>query len=126
MAQHGTPRLVLIATDDSGTHETLESPLIDAGYRVLLARDGFEAFALAKREAPDIILVDADLPRLDGAEFCWAYRWRGGTTPVVLLSAAHPDVIAVTIAACGASAYIPEPFNVDRVLETVAELVGGR
>src|SRR5215211_6389632 len=89
MAQHGTPRLALIATDDSGTHETLESPLIDAGYQGLLARDGFEAFALAKRTAPDVILVDADLPRLDGAEFCRAHRWRGGTTPVVLLSAAR-------------------------------------
>jgi len=126
MAQHGTPRLVLLATDDSDTHESLESLLIDAGYRVLPARDGFEAFALAQRGAPDIILVDADMPCLDGAEFCRAYRWRGGTTPVVLLSAAHHDVIAVTIAACGASAYIPKPFDVGRVLETVADLVDGR
>ena len=126
MVRHGTPRLVLLATDDSDAREILESLLIDAGYQVLLARDGFEAFALAKRGAPDIILVDADMPRLDGAEFCRAYRWHGGTTPVVLLSAEHHDVITVTIAACGASAYIPKPLNVGRVLETVADLVDGR
>ena len=126
MASHGTPRLVLLATDDADTRGILGSLLVDAGYRVLLARDGFEAFALAEREAPDLILVDADMPRLDGAEFCWAYRSRGATTPVVLLSAAHHDVIAAIIAACGASAYIPRPFSVGRVLETVAELVGAR
>ncbi|HZO27871.1 MAG TPA: response regulator [Chloroflexota bacterium] len=126
MANHGTSRLVLIATDDSDTREILEILLIDVGYRVLLARDGFEAFALAQREAPDILLVDANLPRPDDAEFCWAYRWRGGTTPVVLLSAAHHDVITVTIAACDASAYIPKPFDVDQVLVTIAGLVGGR
>jgi two-component system, NtrC family, response regulator AtoC len=126
MAKLGTPRLVLVATDESATREILETALIDAGYRVLLARGGFEAFELAKRGAPDIILVDADLPRLDGAEFCRAYRWSGGTAPVVLLSAAHPDVIPVTIAACGASAYSPKSFDVGRVLEMVAELVDGR
>jgi DNA-binding response OmpR family regulator len=126
MVKLGTPRLALVATDDPATREILETLLIDAGYRVLLARDGFEAFELAKRGTADIILVDADLPRLDGAEFCRAYRWSGGTTPVVLLSAAPPDVIPVTIAACGASAYSPKSFDVGRVLETVAELVDGR
>jgi CheY-like chemotaxis protein len=64
---------------------------------VLPARDGFEAFALAQRGAPDIILVDADMPCLDGAEFCWAYRWRGGTTPVVLLSAVAAGAVRVEV-----------------------------
>jgi len=116
---------ILVAEDDPDIREILEMLLADAGYRVLTAVDGIDALDVTRSARLDLILVDAGMPRLDGAGFCRAYREDGGTTPVILVSAAHDEVIAATVAACGAAAYIAKPFEIDRVLDVIVGLVGG-
>ena len=84
---------------------------------------GLEALDLARSSTPDVILVDAGMPRLDGAGFCRAYCEAGGVSPVILISAGGDKVIAETVEACGAAAFIPKPFDIGEALETVSRLV---
>jgi two-component system, chemotaxis family, chemotaxis protein CheY len=119
----GRPDTVLVADDEPEIRDLLHLLLADAGYRVVTAVDGHEALELAARERPDVILLDAGMPRLDGAGFCRAYHEDGGTVPIVLISAGDPKVIAETVEACGAVAYIAKPFEIEHVLETVERLI---
>jgi CheY-like chemotaxis protein len=114
---------ILIAEDDADVRDLLTDLLGDAGSRVVAAADGLTALDVARSWVPDIILVDAAMPRLDGAGFCRAYRDDGGAAPVVLVSAAAEDVLTAATAACGAATYIPKPFEIAHVLETVDVLL---
>ena len=116
---------ILIAEDDADIRDLLTDLLDDVGYRVVAAADGLAALDTARSCAPDVILVDAGMPRLNGAEFCRAYRDSSGVAALVLISAMANDVLTATTAACGAAACIPKPFEIVLVLETIAELVGG-
>src|SRR5215212_9123897 len=117
---------ILVAEDDPDIREILEMLLADAGYRVLTAVDGIDALDLARGARLDLILVDAGMPRLDGAGFCRAYREDGGTTPVILISASDSAVITATVTACGAVAYISKPFDIGGVLDKIVGLIGSR
>jgi DNA-binding response OmpR family regulator len=118
--------VVLVAEDDPDIRDVLFAVLEDAGYRVVTANDGCAALEVADQEHPDIILVDAGMPHLDGAGFCLAYRQAGGEAPVVLVSAAHPEMIAATVKACGAASFIAKPFEIDHVIAVVENTIDGR
>jgi DNA-binding response OmpR family regulator len=115
--------LILVAEDDAEIRALFEMFLHDEGYRVVVAVDGVDALDLAGRERPALILLDLGLPRLNGPDFCRAYRDGGGSAPVVLATAADPAAVAVALKACGAAGYIPKPFDIDEVLQTIAGLV---
>jgi CheY-like chemotaxis protein len=90
--------------------------LRDAGARVVEARDGVEALELAKRDAPDLILADADIPRLDGLGLCAAIRRDRSldAVPVVLLAErGGKPPRALAEAGCGSRALV------DSVLEAL-------
>lgn len=123
MGTAGRP-LVLVVDDDHEMRDLLCMMLGGDGYRVVAAADGGEGLDIARRDGPDLILVDAMMPHLDGAAFCWAYFEGGGSAPVVLISAGNSDVIATTIEACGAAAFVTKPFDVDEVLDMIARLLG--
>ncbi len=82
-------RRVLVAIDEAAVRWSYVGILRDAGARVTEARDGLEAFELAQRNAPDLILADIVMPRLDGLGLCAAVRRERSldAVPVVLLSA---------------------------------------
>jgi two-component system, chemotaxis family, chemotaxis protein CheY len=119
MATERIPALILVVEDDRDLRDLLVMMLSDEGYRVVTAADGLDGLKVARGDSPDLILVDAGMPRLDGAGFCRAYRAEGGPAPVILVSAGHAEQIATTVEACGAVAYIAKPFEVDLVLDTV-------
>jgi two-component system chemotaxis response regulator CheY len=111
---------VLIAEDDPVIGHILELLLSDEGYSVLVVVDGQEALDLALTRQIDLILLDLQMPVLNGAGFCRAYRERGGSAPVLLLTAASDAIVRAAVTACGAAGHIPKPFDVDDVLATVA------
>jgi DNA-binding response OmpR family regulator len=119
-ASEGLAPLILVVEDDHGLRELLVALLAGEGYRVVTAADGLDALEVVGRGPPDLILVDAGMPRLDGAGFCRAYRAAGGAAPVIVVSAASPRRIAATAVACGAAAFVAKPFNIADVLATVA------
>ena len=125
MDTHPTRRPpILVVDDDAGIRDLLELLLSGEGYRVLVAGDGAAAFDLATAEDVDLILLDVVMPLFDAAGFCRAYRATCGTAPVVLISAAPPDVVDAAMEASGAAAAIRKPFEVDELLGIVARLAG--
>lgn len=81
-------RRILVADDESDVRWFYVGVLREAGARVIEARDGVDALALAKAERPDVILADIVMPRLDGLALCAAVRREPSLdgVPVVLLS----------------------------------------
>jgi CheY-like chemotaxis protein len=124
-AQPQTSRAtILIVDDDAPIRDVLEMLLGDEGYQIVAAGDGDQGLHLARTTYVDLILIDMWMPGLDGEAFCRAYRAGGGGAPVVLISASRPRNLDETIRACGAVAYLPKPFVIDAVLETVSRHVG--
>jgi two-component system response regulator AtoC len=110
---------VLIIDDDAGLRKSLLLILTDAGYDVVQAEDGEAGLAVAKEEAPELILCDVRMPKLGGIEFVEAYRATGGTALVMVMTAYGSLDLAMEAMKKGAYDYIPKPFGADEVLLTV-------
>jgi CheY-like chemotaxis protein len=119
-----TAPLILVADDEREICDLLASLLADEGYHTVTAGDGVDALDRARREPPDLILMDLTMPRLDAAGFCEAYRADGGAAPIVLTSAGHPEADAETARACGAAAFVPKPFDLDQLLTIISSCLG--
>lgn len=77
---------VLIVEDDSTLLDTLDYNLTHEGYDVHTAADGLAALEVARREQPDVIVLDLMLPKLDGFEVCRILR-QEMSTPILMLTA---------------------------------------
>jgi CheY-like chemotaxis protein len=119
---HRNPKSILVAEDDRGIRGLLELILRRSDRSILLARDGAEALWLTRSHDVDLALVDVHMPGIDGAEFCRAYRERGGDAPVVMLSAATDGPAAAQ--ACAADGFIAKPFQLATLLNAVAQHLG--
>ena len=115
---------VLVA-DDTVTTRTLEAGILDAaGYDVLTARDGAEAWEVLQREPVDLVLSDVHMPRLDGVELCRmiraSERWRD--LPVVLLTSLGSDDDRRRGLEAGASAYlVKSEFDQQTLLDVIEQ-----
>src|SRR4051812_14492297 len=121
---HRHPRSVLVAEDDRGIRSLLEVILRGDDCAVIAARDGVEALQLARIHHVDLVLVDVNMPRLGGADFCREYRERGGAAPVVLISASSDGPERAR--ACAADGFIAKPFRVATILDAVTHYAGAR
>jgi two-component system response regulator AtoC len=110
---------VLIIDDDAGLRKSLGLILGDAGYDVVQAEDGEAGLAVAREQAPDLILCDVRMPKLGGIEFVEAYRASGGPALVMVMTAYGSLDLAMEAMKKGAYDYIPKPFGADEVLLTV-------
>lgn len=107
---------ILIIDDDDGLRRSLTLILGDAGYDVVQAEDGEQGLATAFEQAPDMILCDVRMPKLDGIGFLEAYRDSGGTALVLVMTAYGGLDLALEAMKKGAYDYIPKPFGADDVL----------
>ena len=110
---------VLIIDDDSGLRKSLSLILTDAGYEVVQAEDGEAGLAVAREQAPELILCDVRMPKLGGIGFLEAYGEKGGDALVLVMTAYGSLDLAVEAMKKGAYDYIPKPFGADEVLLTV-------
>ena len=102
---------ILIVDDEENIRLILESVFVDAGYRVETTKDGVQALEEMKRFHPEIVLLDKNMPRLDGLATLRQIKLRHPATVVVLFTA-HGDVItAVEAMKQGAYDYIEKPFD---------------
>jgi DNA-binding response OmpR family regulator len=104
--------------DEPTLRETLEYNLSRQGYRVLTAADGREAVETARRERPDLILLDIMLPGLDGFEVCRILR-QEMSVPVLMLTAKTDEVDKVVGLEVGADDYITKPFSMRELLARI-------
>jgi len=119
----------IILADDSVTTRSLERAILEAaGYEVLAAVDGEQAFRLLQDRGADLIVSDVDMPRMDGLSLCKAIRGskRFRDLPVVLVSGLESEQDRARGGEAGADAYIVKSeFDQRDLLTTVATLLGG-
>ena len=110
---------VLIADDDPSVRLTLKESLAGAGYDVDECNNGLEALRAAKRNPPDVILLDAIMPGLDGFETCERLNQDPGLRHVpVMMITGLDDMASINRAfAAGAMGFAPKPINLPLLLE---------
>ncbi len=110
---------VLIADDEPGLRQSLGLLLADAGYEVAAESDGKRALERALAEPFDLVLCDVRMAEMDGLAFLRAYRSRGGSALVIMMSAYGGEEAALAAMKEGAYDYIPKPFRPDEVVLTL-------
>lgn len=117
-APSGVQALVLIAEDEPEIAAILEAYLRCGGLRTALAADGRRALELHLQLKPDLVLLDVQMPRVDGWQVLAEIRHRGDT-PVIMLTAMDQDVDKLTGLRIGADDYVVKPFNAAEVVARV-------
>ena len=116
---------VLIVEDDEGYRDLLAQMFRGRGDRVRTAGDGIEALALCLKEAPDVILSDVQMPRMDGWQLLRVLRGRPAfiDTPVVFLTTLENETARLSGYQLGVDDYIPKPCRADEILARVDRAV---
>ena len=104
------PELILVVDDEPKIARLARDYLEKNGYRVLTAGDGQSALTTARREKPDLIVLDLMLPKIDGREVCKILR-RESDVPIIMLTALAEEVDQITGLEIGADDYITKPFS---------------
>jgi len=112
-------RSVLVADDEKNIRSTVATTLRLEGYRVETAADGAEALAAAERGSFDLVMLDLQMPVMNGLDALRALRARGDSVPVIFLSAHGTIGKAVEAVRLGAYDFIEKPPNSDRILLAV-------
>ncbi len=104
---------ILIVDDEKNIVESIKYNLDKEGFRTLVARDGAQALELARRELPDLILLDWMLPEVDGLEVCRLLKQDTKTThiPIVMLTVKSDETDKVLGLEMGADDYVTKPFS---------------
>jgi two-component system, OmpR family, response regulator VicR len=113
---------ILIVDDEPPIVDMLAYNLKRANYEVLIARDGQEALDQARREQPDLVILDLMLPVLDGLEVCRALR-RERDVPIIMLTARDAEVDRVVGLELGADDYVVKPFSVRELVARVRNVL---
>ncbi len=113
---------ILIAEDERRLSDLLRQHLEDEGHRVLQAFDGPSAELVARRDRPDLIVLDWMLPRLDGLEVCRRVR-RESVVPILMLTARSEEIDRVLGLEVGADDYLTKPFSIRELLARVRALL---
>lgn len=109
--------------DDAAVRDSLRRTLTFEGYQVLTAADGAEALRLVAEHAPEAILLDLQMPVLDGMETCRRLRAAGDDTPVLMLTARDGTRDRVTGLDAGADDYLSKPFALEELLARLRALL---
>ena len=119
--ERGRRTRVLIAEDDDSLRALLRLSIDIGGVVIDEAADGTDALELARRNAPDIALLDWTMPGLSGLEVCRALRSDPRTEEalIVIVTARTQPADRVEALAAGADHYVPKPFSPVALLETV-------
>jgi two-component system response regulator MprA len=121
-AQVPKPR-VLVVDDDKAVRESLRRSLEFNGYQVSLAGDGAEALAAIAAIAPDVVIMDVMMPRLDGLEATRALRTAGHDLPILVLTARDAVGDRVEGLDAGADDYLTKPFALQELLARLRALL---
>lgn len=114
--------LILVVDDEPKVARLARDYLEKNGFRVVTAGDGQSALAIARREKPDLIILDLMLPQIDGREVCRILR-RESDVPIIMLTALAEEVDQITGLEIGADDYITKPFSPRALVARVRALL---
>ncbi len=120
-------RTILLAEDHADSREMLAVMLEMDGYRVVRAQDGVEALDLAKTDAPDLIITDVNMPRMNGIDLIRAIRSAENglaAVPIVAITA-YGSSFCLEARDAGADEALSKPLGYENVQEIVNSLLPG-
>ena len=115
----GTNRSVAVVEDDESIGTSVVVALETNGFDASWYRDGVTASAALDRGAPDLVLLDAGLPDLDGFSLCRQLRERYAELPIVIVTARDSEIDMIVGLDAGATDYVTKPFSMDVLLARV-------
>ena len=117
---------VIMVVDDSLTVRKVTQRLLEReGYRVILAKDGVDALEHLQQAIPDLMLVDIEMPRMDGFDLTRNLRGNAGTqaVPIIMITSRSADKHRNYALGLGVNAYFGKPFQEDKLLAAIAGLL---
>jgi DNA-binding response OmpR family regulator len=116
---------ILVIDDDEIVARSVELSLRHDGFQVSVAHSGVEGLKLARRESPDLIILDILMPGMDGYQVCRELRQDPmlGDVPVLLLTAKGKDEDKIEGFRAGADDYLTKPFNIDELILRVKAIL---
>jgi two-component system response regulator ResD len=113
---------ILVVEDEEGIVHVINLYLKDAGYTVVIAKDGADGLALHAREHPDLVILDIMLPAIDGFEVCRRIRtW--SKTPILILTARGDEEDRINGLELGADDYLVKPFSPRELVSRVRAIL---
>ena len=118
----------ILLVDDSKTMRNIQRGILSQmGYsEVEEACDGLDALSKVGSFAPDLLLVDWNMPNMDGISFVREYRGKGNTTPIIMVTTEAEKSRVIEAIKAGVNNYVVKPFTPDvlqqRIEETLAKL----
>lgn len=123
MSSASNRQRILVVDDDKAVRDSLRRSLEFNDYDVILAEDGAEALATISIAAPDAVVMDVMMPRLDGIETTKALRAAGNDLPILVLTALDSVGDRVDGLDAGADDYLTKPFALDELLARLRALL---
>lgn len=119
---------MLLVDDDAHLRELFRLALEHKGYAVRLGENGADAVRLARESPPDLIILDGNMPVMDGLDALKKLRANRGlaTVPVIMLTMRSHQVDMITGYRFGAQEYLTKPIAIEQLLVTVKKLLDGR
>jgi len=116
---------ILVVDDEPMIVKMVEARLQADGFEVITAYDGLEALAVARRESPDLIILDLMLPKMDGFKVCAMLKHdqKYMKIPIIMFTAKTQESDKKLGFECGADAYITKPFDPDILIAKIKELI---
>jgi DNA-binding response OmpR family regulator len=116
-----SPKKILVVDDEVDLVETVRFPLEMEGFDVLVSYNGEDALNQARKENPDLIILDLMLPKLDGYKVCRLLKFdeRYKHIPILMLTAKTQEKDKTLGMETGADEYITKPFEMDYLMEKV-------
>lgn len=117
------PQRILVVDDEPAVREALQRSLAFEGYDTQVAVDGADALEKATSYQPDLVILDVQMPRMDGLTAARRIRGAGDTTPILMLTARDTVGDRVTGLDAGADDYLVKPFELDELFARVRALL---
>jgi two-component system KDP operon response regulator KdpE len=109
---------ILVVDDEPQLRRAMKATLTDLGYSVIEAKSGEDALEKLREEAPDLILLDLNMPGIGGFETCRAIR-ESSEVPIIVLSVRNAERDKVQVLDAGANDYVTKPFGIQELLARI-------
>jgi two-component system OmpR family response regulator len=116
-------QLIMIIDDEAGVRELLSDALKLAGFETVAAADAMVAQTLLRTTKPDLLIVDINMPLMDGFEFIERIRGNGDNTPALMLSARGDRADITRGLTIGADDYVTKPFGLEELVLRVRAIL---
>ncbi len=119
MAETPTHGTLLVIDDEDAVSTLIERLFRRESFKVVRARDGRQGLELAARESPNVVVLDLNLPDIDGLKVLERLKAMAPTLPVVMLTGSLDLKTAIAATRLGANEYLTKPFNTEELIVTV-------